>query len=94
LPLLISGEITYNLLWALFKPNIFAYTIYSGIQKPRYIKYNFGEERTISDRVIYFHIKGRYVDFNGEVFGKVLINTGILKFRGLKPINSFDVFPL
>ena len=94
LPLLVSGEITYDLLWALFKPNTFAYTTCPGTQKPRCIKYDFGEERTTSDGVVYFHIKGRYVDFNGKVFGEVPIDTGILKFRGSKPINSLAVFPL
>jgi hypothetical protein len=90
----VSGEITYNLLWALFKPNTFAYTICPGTQKLRCIKYDFGEERTISDRVVYFYIKGYYIDFNRKVFGEVLINIGILKFCGSKPINSLDVFPL
>ncbi|KAH8742368.1 hypothetical protein F5882DRAFT_313582, partial [Hyaloscypha sp. PMI_1271] len=52
------------------------------------------EERITSNRVIYFYIKGYYVDFNRKVFGKVPINIGILKFRGLKPINSLNVFPL
>jgi hypothetical protein len=93
-PLLVSGEITYDLLWALFKPNTFTYTTCPGTKKPRCIKYDFGEERTTSDGVVYFHIKGRYVDFNGKVFGEVPIDTGILKFRGSKPINSLDVFPL
>ena len=65
-----------------------------GTKKPRCIKYDFGEERATSDRVVYFHIKGRYIGFNGKVFGEVPINTGILKFRGSKPINSLDVFPL
>ena len=65
-----------------------------GIQKLRYIKYDFSKERTISDKVIYFYIKGYYVDFNRKVFGEVLINIGILKFRRLKPINSLNVFPL
>lgn len=94
LPLLVSGEIPYDLLWALFKPNTFAYTTCPGTKKPRCIKYDFGEERTTSDGAVYFHIKGRYVDFNGKVFGEVPIDTGILKFRGSKPINSLDVFPL
>jgi hypothetical protein len=94
LPLLVSGEITYDLLWALFKPNTFAYTTCPGTKKQRCIKYDFGEERTTSDGVVYFHIKGRYVDFNGKVLGEVPINTGIMKFRGSKPINSLDVFPL
>jgi hypothetical protein len=34
------------------------------------------------------------VDFDGKVFGKVSIQTGILKFRGSVPINSLDIFPL
>jgi hypothetical protein len=42
----------------------------------------------------YFHIEGRYLDFDGKVFGEVPIEIGILKFRGSKPINSLDVFPL
>ena len=54
----------------------------------RCIKYDFSEERTTSDGV---HIKGRYVDFNGEVFGEVPFDTGILNFRGSKAINSLDV---
>jgi hypothetical protein len=94
LPLLISGEILYELLWALFKPNTFAYTTCPGTKKPRYIKYDFGKERTTSNRVAYFHIRGRYMDFDGKMFGEVPINTGILKFRGSKPINSLDIFPL
>ena len=89
-----SGEITYDLLWSLLKPNTFAYTTCPGTKKPRCIKYDFGEEKTLSDGEEYFHIRGRYVDFDGEIFGEVSIETGILKFRGSVPINSLDVFPL
>lgn len=94
LPLLISGEIPYDLLWTLFKPNTFAYTTCPGTKKQRCIKYDFGEERSTADGVVYFHIKGRYIDFDGKVFGEVPVDTGILKYRGSKPINSLDVFPL
>jgi hypothetical protein len=48
----------------------------------------------MSNRVVYFYIKGRYVDFNRKVFSEVPINMGILKFCGLKLINSLDVSPL
>jgi hypothetical protein len=34
------------------------------------------------------------MDFDGKMFGEVSIKTRILKFRGLVPINSLDVFPL
>ncbi|KAF8850015.1 P-loop containing nucleoside triphosphate hydrolase protein [Acephala macrosclerotiorum] len=94
LPLFMSSEIPYDLLWALFKPNTFAYTTCPGTKKPMCIKYDSGEERTTSDGVEYFHIGGRYVDFDEKVFNEVSIQTGILKFRGLKPIHSLDVFPL
>jgi hypothetical protein len=88
LPLFMSGEIPYDLLWALFKPNTIAYTTCPETKKPRCIKYDFSEERTTSYGAEYFHIGGRYVDFDGKVFGKVSIQTGILKFRGSVPINS------
>lgn len=89
-----SSEIPYDLLWALFKPNTFAYTTCPRTKKPRCIKYDFGEKKTTSDGTKYFHIRERYVDFDGKEFSKVSIQTGILKFRGSKPINSLDVFPL
>lgn len=66
--------------------------MYPRTKKQRYIKYDFRKERTMSNRVVYFYIKGYYVDFNRKVFSKVLINTGILKFRSLKPINSLNIF--
>ena len=92
-PLLENGEITYDLLWALFKPNSVAYTTCSGTKKPRCIKYDSGEEKTVNG-VEYFHIEGRYLDFDGEVFGETPVEAGISKFRGAKPINALGLFPL
>jgi hypothetical protein len=43
--LLKDHEITYDLLWALFKPNIVVYTTYYGTGKPRCVRYYFREER-------------------------------------------------
>jgi hypothetical protein len=57
--LLHNGEITYDLLWALFKPNSVIYTTCPSTRKPRCIKYDFGEEKTIDD-IEFFHINGRY----------------------------------
>ena len=48
----------------------------------------------MSNKVVYFYIKGYYVDFNKKVFSKAPINIGILKFYRLKPINSLNVFLL
>jgi hypothetical protein len=46
------------------------------------------------NKVVYFYIKGYYVDFNRKVFNEVLINISLLKFYSLKLINSLDIFPL
>lgn len=40
--LLSRQEITFDLLWALIKPNTYIYTICRGIGKPKYVKYDFG----------------------------------------------------
>ena len=45
--LLVNNDITYNLLWALFKPNSMVYTRYLGTKEPRCIKLNFIKERMI-----------------------------------------------
>ena len=93
IPLLDNDEITYDLLWALFKPGSVAYATCSGTQKPRCIRYDFGEE-IAKDDTQYFQIEGRYFDFDGNIFGENLIFGGIVKFRGARPINTLGIFPL
>jgi hypothetical protein len=44
LPLLEHSKITYDLLWALFKPNTPVYTTCFGTKKPRYVTYNSAKE--------------------------------------------------
>jgi hypothetical protein len=81
------------LLWALFKPNSVIYTTCLGTRKPRCIKYDFGEEKTV-DETEYFHINGRYWDFNTEMLGETKLDAGITKFRGAKRINTLTLFLL
>ncbi|KAL5344673.1 hypothetical protein ACLOAV_010365 [Pseudogymnoascus australis] len=93
-PLLEDGHITYDLLWALFKPNTLVYTTCFGTGKPRCVKYDFGEERKTNSGVKYFHMEGRYLDFDGKVLGEAVIHLSIEKFRGAKRIDTLEVFPL
>jgi hypothetical protein len=44
--------------------------------------------------VKYFHIEGRYLDFDGKVLSEVVIHLLIKKFRGAKQIDTLKVFPL
>jgi hypothetical protein len=92
--LLEKREITYDLLWALFKPNAIVYTTCVSTGKPRCVKYDFGEERKQINRVDYFHIRCYYLDSDGKVFGEVPTALGIEKFRETRGINSLGVFPL
>ncbi|CAG8981848.1 hypothetical protein HYALB_00014000 [Hymenoscyphus albidus] len=92
--LLGSKEITYDLLWVLFKPNTLVYTTCEGTKKPRCIRYESGEAETTPNGLEYFHIKGNYVEFDGKVLGKVPVQTAILSFRGSKSISTLEAFPL
>ena len=92
--LLEGYEITYDLLWALFKPNMVVYTTCFGTGKPRCVKYHLGEERKMDNGVEYFRLECHYVDFDGKAFGETSIELAIMKFRGTKRIDSLDAFPL
>jgi len=44
--------------------------------------------------VKYFHVKARYLDFDGKVLGETSSEHAIEKFRGAKQITALEVFPL
>ena len=88
-----AKEITYDLLWALFKANTLVYTTCRETKKLRCIKYVSAAEETTPSGVEYFYIKGSYLDFDEKILGKVLIETAILKFIRSKPVNSLEAFP-
>ncbi len=48
----------------------------------------------IDNNVEYFHLKYYYMDFDSKASRKTLIELAIMKFRGIKRINSLDAFPL
>jgi hypothetical protein len=87
-------KITYDLLWLLLKPNELVCSTCPGTRKPRCLRYDFGEEKTTFQGVKYFELECRYLDFDGQVFGEVIERLEIEKFRGARPIDSLDAFPL
>ncbi|KAL8626238.1 hypothetical protein Q9189_008078 [Teloschistes chrysophthalmus] len=92
--LLGNCEITYDLLWALFKPNMEIYTTVLDAEKPACCRYDSGKERTTTTGITYFHVECRLLDFNGQVFGEVSTALGIGKFPGAKRIDRLEAFPL
>jgi hypothetical protein len=72
-------EITYDLVWALFKLNIIIYTTILNAEKPACFRYDSGKERT-TNRVTYFYVEYRLLDFNWQVFSEVSTALGIRTF--------------
>ncbi|KAF2455229.1 P-loop containing nucleoside triphosphate hydrolase protein [Lineolata rhizophorae] len=93
-PLLDGGEITYDLLWALFKPNTEVYANCPEIDRPRCVKCNFGEERERTNRTKYFHLECRYLEWDGKLLGESTVVFEIERFRGVKSISLLNAFPL
>ncbi len=60
------------MLWALFKPNDLVYGKCFSTGKPKYIKFDFGKERTSYKGEEFFHIEGQYVDHNGKGFSEAV----------------------
>ncbi|PVH68430.1 P-loop containing nucleoside triphosphate hydrolase protein [Cadophora sp. DSE1049] len=94
LPLLEHGEITYDLLPMLFKPNTPVYTTCFGTKKPRCVMYDSAEEKNTRSKNKYLSMDCRLFDFDGKAFGKASIELVIPKFRGTKRINTLPAFPL
>jgi len=92
--LLNNNEITYDLLWTIFKPNSDIFTTCAGTGVPRCVRCNFGEERKRTNGAKYFHVEGRYLDFDGEIFGEATTVLAIEEFRGAKQINLLPTYPL
>ncbi|OCK73251.1 hypothetical protein K432DRAFT_313292, partial [Lepidopterella palustris CBS 459.81] len=94
LPLLEDGEITFNLLWALFRPNTPVITICDGSDQPRCLIYDSGEVKTSHFGEKYFELDCHYLDYDGNVFGEVTTTLAIPEFRSKRKIISLNVFPL
>jgi len=93
LPLLKHSEITYDLIWALFKPNDLLYTTCFGTERDRGVVFDVGEEKMNEFDVKYYSLSCRYRDFNGTIFGETAIEIQIQKFNGVRRIDTLAAFP-
>ncbi|KAK1969326.1 ATPase [Colletotrichum sublineola] len=94
-PMLDNGLITFDLLWALFKPNTLVYTAtYGTPDEPRIFKAEQAEKlKSITKGELYV-IDGKYLEFDGRQFGYGTLCEEILEFRGARKITSLSAFPL
>ncbi|KAJ4289132.1 hypothetical protein N0V90_011474 [Kalmusia sp. IMI 367209] len=94
-PMLKAGTITYSLVWALFKPNTIAYTpTYGNKDDPRCFKvdYCYDTEDWFGNKK--WNIEGRYLEYDGKVFGFGDHYVAIPAFRGPKKITNLGAYPL
>ena len=93
--LLSVGEITYELLWAMFPPDELVIALAQGrLRQPQampttnsgYSKRRNGEQ--------YFYANGKVVTHDGEDFGRGTIEMVIEHFEGTRKVTSLAFFPL
>lgn len=92
--LLKNEEITYDLLWALFKPNVEVYTTCRGTQVSRCVLYSQMEEKQDMAGSKYMKLDTRYLDSDGKAFGEVISSCLIPTFRGATRIELLPAYLL
>lgn len=94
-PMLEHGLITFDLLWALWKPNTLAYTTtYGSHDEPRIFKVDTAEKHYHISKGEFYYIDGKYFEYDGKQFGYGHMVEEIPEFRGAKKITSLGCYPL
>ncbi|KAJ4323113.1 hypothetical protein N0V84_004513 [Fusarium piperis] len=94
-PMLESGLITFELLWALWKPNTLAYTTtYGCTSEPRVFKVDMAILHSSILKGRYYYIDGKYVEFDGKRFGYGNMAVEVDEFQGARRITSLPCYPL
>ncbi|RMZ71936.1 aaa family atpase [Pyrenophora seminiperda CCB06] len=95
-PMLKAGTITYDLVWALFKPNTIAFTpTYQNKDDPRCFKVDSAYEyESWMTGIKSWYVDGKYLEYDGKSFGLGDHQISIQAFKGHKKITSLAAYPL
>jgi hypothetical protein len=95
-PMLKAGTITYDLVWALFKPNTIAFTpTYHNKDDPRCFKVDTAYEyESWMTGIKSWYVDGKYLEYDGKSFGLGDHQITIQAFKGHKKITSLSAYPL
>ncbi|RSL54743.1 hypothetical protein CEP53_007347 [Fusarium sp. AF-6] len=94
-PMLENGLITFDLLWALWKPNTLAYTTtYGCTSEPRIFKVDMAVLQHSIVKGRYYYIDGKYVEFDGKRFGYGNMAVDVDEFQGARRITSLPCYPI
>ncbi|OAA46148.1 ATPase, AAA-type, core [Metarhizium rileyi] len=94
-PMLDSGIITFDYLWALWKPNTLVYSsTYGFTDDPRVFKVDLAVRHSLLLRGNFYLIDGKYLEFDGKKFGHGTLSEEIPEFQGTRKITSLPFYPL
>ncbi|KAK8223114.1 hypothetical protein HDK90DRAFT_515460 [Phyllosticta capitalensis] len=94
-PMLEAGNITFDLLWALFKPNTIAYTTtYGAAEHPRAFKVDYAYKERSFIRGEWYCIEGRYLEYDGKNYGLGDFEINVDAFKGPRKITSLATYPI
>ncbi len=94
-PMLKNGLITFDLLWALWKPNTLAFTTtYGSHDEPRVFKVEVAEKHFSILKGDFYYIEGKYFEYDGKQFGYGSMSEELGDFRGARKITSLPSYPL
>lgn len=94
-PMVKAGNITFDLVWALFKPNTIAYaSTYGASEHPRCFKVDYSTKNSDFTRGEWYGIEGRYLEYDGKSFGLGDLEVDIPAFKGPRKITSLATYPL
>jgi hypothetical protein len=94
-PLLENDMITFDLLWALYKPNIIVYTpTYNDNEQPRAFRIEYATKESSFMNGTWYSVEGRYLEYDGKAFGMGSMHADVPSFKGSRKISSLSCFPL
>lgn len=94
-PLLDSNMITFDLLWALYKPNTIAYTTtYGNADEPRAFNVEYSVKECSFLKGQWYSVEGRYLEYDGKDFGFGSMSAEVESFKGARKITSLACYPL
>ena len=94
-PLLESNTITFDLLWALFKPNCIAYTdTYGNADEPRAFKVEYASKCSSFIKGSWYCVEGKYLEYDGKSYGMGSFDADVEEFKGPRAITSLNTYPI
>ena len=94
-PLLGNGNITFDLLWALYKPNDIAITsCYGSWDDPRCFRVDYVHKFNSMMRGEWYAVEGKYMEYDGKNFGLGDFEVNVEAFKGPRKITSLSTYPL